>query len=217
MAKYDIEPIYPILACAPNDTSNDQTYRIDHIRAIEHFLNSEVVERERLYKKFHRCEVVARYLEQGLIASGIVAGGGSIAALCTGVGIPLSVCLAAVSITTSIATSITKQALKIYNTKDKKHSDICNAATTILNGITSYISQAIQDGDVSSREFDKIIAEKQRYLQLKKSIRSKVKKLVKEINDIQKQELLEIGRQQGREQIAKKLVSNSDIQPVNVI
>ena len=148
MAKYDI---YPILPSAPDDTSSDQVYRLNHIRDIERLLNSEIIERERLYKKFHRCEVIAHYLEQSLIAAGIITGSGSIAALCTGVGIPLSVCLAAVSITSSIGTSITKQTLKVYNIKAKKHSDICNAAQTILNGITSHISQAIQDGDISAK------------------------------------------------------------------
>ena len=45
-------------------------------------------------------------------------------------------------------------------------------AKTILDEITSLISKPIQNGDISSTEFAKIIQEKQRYLTKKKSIRS---------------------------------------------
>ena len=218
MAMYDIkEKLYPILPSAPEDVSSDQVYRLHHIRDIEQFLNSEIVERQRLYKKFHRGELVACYIEHGLIASGVIFGSGGIAALCTGVGTPLSIILGAIAIAASLGSSVTKKTLKVYNIKTKKHSDICNAAQTILNGITSQISQAIQDGDISPKEFDKILTEKQRYLEMKKSVRSKTKKLVKEINESQKKELLEQGRREGREEIAKKLVKPFDIQDVSAI
>ena len=110
MSVYESKNIYPditsILATAPEDV--DQVYRLKHIQYINVFLNSEIIERLRLYKKFHRCELVAHYIENGLITGGVIAGGGSIAALCTGVRMPLSIVLGELSIGASIATSITK-------------------------------------------------------------------------------------------------------------
>ena len=214
MSVYD-QKLYPILPSAPDGA--DQVYRLHHIQEIDRFLNSEIVERQRLYKKFHRCELVTSYIEHGLIAASVVTGGGSLAALCTGVGIPLSVGLGALAIGSSITTSITKRALKVFNAKAKKHSDICISAQTILDGITCLISKSIQNDDISPEEFEKIMQEKQRYLTMKHTIRSKTKKLVKEISEVQKKELLELGRQQGRQEVADQLVKPSAIQGVSAM
>ena len=98
----------------------------------------------------------------------IVTGSGSIVSMVTGIGIPLSIILGTMTVCTSLANSVTKQTVKLYNTKAKKHSDICIAAQTILDGITCMISKAFQSGDISAIEFEKIMTEKQRYLTQKR-------------------------------------------------
>ena len=206
------QKIYPLLPSAPED-GVDQTYRLSHIKEIDQFLNNEIRDREKLYKKFHRCELVAHYLELSLTATSIVTGSGSIVALCTGVGMPISIVLGVCSVGASIATSITKQTSKLYNAKSKKHHNICIIAQTILDGITCLISKSIQNGDISQQEFETIMSEKQRYLTIKQSIRSKTKILVKEINAMQKKELIELGRQQVEKKLQK---SSSAIQIPNL-
>ena len=63
--------IYPQIPSAP-EAAPDQVYRLQHIQEIDRFLNSEIIDRQRLYKKFYRCELVACYLEHTLIAAGVV-------------------------------------------------------------------------------------------------------------------------------------------------
>ena len=61
------------------------------------------------------------------------------------------------------------------------------------------ISQAIQDGDISSSEFDKVLQEVKKYRKLKSSIRNHAKAKVKEIPKEQREKLLEQGRKEVKE------------------
>ena len=135
----------------------------------------------------------------------------------TGIGIPLSIILGSITVFTSLANGVVKPTTKLFNVKAKKHSYICIAAHTLLDGIICMVSKAFQSGDISASEFDKIMSEKQRYLIQKQSIRSKSKKLIGEINEVQRQEIFEQGRKQGREEIAKKLVDSTDTRPAGVV
>ena len=59
--------------------------------------------------------------------------GGGLAALCTGIGIPVSTALGSISICLSIATAITSKTNQIYNAKIKKHDKIGVLAQTKLD------------------------------------------------------------------------------------
>ena len=213
---YDIkEQIYPVLPepSAPSDET--QIYRLNTIKEIEDFLNKEIVERSRLQKKFRQAEVVTTYINHGLTATTVIATAGGIASICTGFGAPLSLAMGAVGLTTTLATTITKRLSTMYAVKYKKHNDVCLTAQTILDGITTMLSKAIQDGAIDHDEFQKIVTEKQRYLTRKQEIRSNAKKIVSQITAAQREEILEAGRREGRDEIVKKLVQPSDIQRVS--
>ena len=63
----------------------------------------------------------------------------------------------------------------------------------------------------------RLTPKEERYLKQKEAIRSKTKKTLRDLSELQKQQILEQGRKEGRQEIAKKLVDSSDTQPVNVI
>ena len=67
----------------------------------------------------------------------------------------------------------------------------------------------IEDGHISLTEFQRIIHERQQYDVLKEQIRQKTKKIIDSIDEEQRQNLIEQGKQLGRIEIIKKLVSNS--------
>ena len=194
--------LYPTLPTAPPDFN----FRLGNIRAVEEFLNTEIKERDHLQKKFARCESTAKIVDTTLTSVTVVSTGGGIATLCTGIGIPASIALGSLGLATSIASSIARKLTKVYAVKAKKHSDITVVAQTILDGITCLVSKAINNGDISPEEFDTIMKEKERYLTKKMEIRSKVKRIIHEITESQRQEILKQGRQEGREEIAKKLI-----------
>ena len=207
-------PLDDIASAPPDDES--QIYRLKKIEDIENFFNEEIKQRERLYKKFKRYSTTVVILDHSLITATVITGSGSIAALATGIGLPLSIALESVSLCLSIATAITHRTNKIIDAKSKKHDKICVPAQTKLDSIHDTVSKAITDGHVDSIEFQRIIQEKQRYLLLKQEIRHKTKRITDTINEKQRQAILDQGRLQGRNDFLKQIANTSNTQPVNV-
>ena len=67
----------------------------------------------------------------------------------------------------------------------------------------------MQDGDISPAEFHKVLQEVEKYRKLK----AKVK--IKEITKEQREEILEQGRKEGKEDFLRKIANTSGIQGVN--
>ena len=216
MARYDIDKLYPPIPSAPEDDEG-QTFRLKTIQEVEAFMNTEITERSRLSKKFDNCSSITSYVNYGLTGITIITGSGGIVCLSTGIGSPVALALGGISMLSTVTSGITHRLSKIYTIKAKKHHDILVIAQTVLDSITLQISRAIQDASISHYEFQQIIAAKQRYLAKKHELRSKSKKALKEIYAKQRQDLLEQGRREGREEVAKKLVDNSDILHASVI
>ena len=63
----------------------------------------------------------------------------------------------------------------------------------------------MQDGGISSTEFQKVLQEVEKYRRLKADIRNQAKAKVKEITKEQQEELLEQGRKEGKEDFSKKV------------
>ena len=202
--------IYPPLddiASAPPDES--QIYRLKKIEENENFFNEEIKQREKLYKKFKRYSTTVVILDHSLITATVITGSGSIAALATGIGLPLSIALGGVSLCLSIATAITHRTNKIMYAKSKKHDKICVLAQTKLDSIHDTVSKAITDGHVDSIEFQRIIQEKQRYLLLKQEIRHKTKRVTDTINDEQRRAILDQGRREGKQDFLRELTTST--------
>ena len=84
--------------------------------------------------------------------------------------------------------------------KQEKHDAIRLLAQSKLDSIADIISQAMQDGDISSIEFHKVLQEVQKYRKLKADIRDRTKAKVKQIEKEQREELFEQGRKEGRKE-----------------
>ena len=82
--------------------------------------------------------------------------------------------------------------------------------------MTKIISQAMQDGDISPTEFYKVPQEVKKYRKLKSDIRNQAKAKVKEITKEQREELLEQGRKEGKEEFLQKIANSSGTQGVSV-
>ena len=75
----------------------------------------------------------------------------------------------------------------------------------------------MQDGDISSIEFNKILKEVEHYQQLKADIRNQAKTKVRQITQKQRKELLEQGKKEDKKDFLQKVVNTSDIQGVSTI
>ena len=75
----------------------------------------------------------------------------------------------------------------------------------------------MQDGDISSIEFHKVLQEVQKYRKLKADITNQTKAKVKQITKEQREELLEQGGKEGKEDFLRKIANTLDIQGVSAI
>ena len=75
----------------------------------------------------------------------------------------------------------------------------------------------MQDGDISPTEFHKVLQEVEKYRKLKADIRNQAKNKVREITKEQREEMLEQGRKEGKEDFLRKIANSSGTQGVNAI
>ena len=216
MGIYDNESkIYPELnPTAPQET---QAYRLQKLTEIEAYLLNEIEVRERIAKKMKRFNTVTCTVDTSLITSTVITGGISIAAISSGVGLPFGIALSETSLILSLATAITRKSFKIFTVKQEKHDFIKLLAQSKLDSIANIISQAMQDGDISPTEFHKVLHKAEKYRKLKADIRNQAMAKVKDITKEQREEILEQGRKEGKEDFLRKITNTSGIQGANAI
>ena len=105
----------------------------------------------------------------------------------------------------------------IHPEAKRKHDAIKLLAQSKLESIADIISQAKQDGDISSIEFHKVLQEVQKYRKLKDDIRNWAKAKVKQITKEQREEILEQGRKEGKEDFLQKIANTLGFQGVSAI
>ena len=215
----DTSKIYPTLdpTAPPSQEVNPQTYRLAKISEIEAYFLDEIDTREKLAKKIKRFSTITAVLDTGLITTTAITGGISIAALASGIGLPAGRSLSATSLLLSLATTIARKTINIFNTKEKKHNDIRLHAQSKLDSISETISQAIQDKKISPTEFHKILQETVNYRKLKADIRNQATAKQAKLSKEQREEILEQGRKEGREDFLQKIANTSVINTANAI
>ena len=75
----------------------------------------------------------------------------------------------------------------------------------------------MQDGDISSIEFHKVLQEVEKYRKLKVDIRNQTKAKVRQVTKEQQEELLEQRRKEGKEDFLWKIANTLAIQGVSAI
>ena len=75
----------------------------------------------------------------------------------------------------------------------------------------------MQDGDISPTEFHKVLQEEKKCRKLKADIRNQAQAKVKEITKVQREELLEQGSKEGKEDFLRKIANTSGTQGVSAI
>ena len=143
----------------PYGTRRTTDISLKKLTEIEAYLLDEIEVRERIAKKMKRFNTITGIVDTGLITSTVITGGISIAAFASGVGLPVGIALSGTNLLVSLATVITRKSFKTFTLKQEKHDAIKLLAQSKLNSIANIISQAMQDGDISSIEFHKVLQE----------------------------------------------------------
>ena len=153
---------------------NDQTkFRLYEINKIKDYFEFEIKEREAVIKKLSKHTAVLDYADKTLIVLSATNGGRSIISFANVIRIPAGVISASLTLVFYLTTGIIKKLLKETREKEKKNSKIIMLAKSKLDNIESLMCQALIDLDISHEELKTIVNEKEKYNQMKESIRNK--------------------------------------------
>ena len=149
-------------------------YRLDEINKIKDYCNNEIKERKDIVKKLNKYLVSFNYLDKIFITLSASFGTLSIASQATVIGIPAGITDASLTLIFTIGTSISKSLLKVTKKRKKKHNKIIALAKNKLNTIDTLLSSALNDSEISHKEFSNIITEKNIYENIKENIKSTI-------------------------------------------
>ena len=122
-----------------------------------------------------RFNTITGIIDTNLIISTMITEVIWIVAFASGVGLPLGLALSGTSLLLSLAIVITRKSSKTFSMKQEKHDTIKLLAQSKLDSIADIISQAMQDEDISSIEFHKVLQEVEKFRKLKADIRNQGK------------------------------------------
>ena len=158
-----MENLYPTIPSAPPVEIHSTNYRIQHISELRQILENEVKKRESLARKYATASGIVSKLDIALITVGVGAGAtGLILIAAPPIAIGLEA-LAGVCGVGGIACTFIRGR---FNTKRSKHSEVATIARTKLNSIADLIDHALQDGVITSDEFNLVVAEYKKFNQL---------------------------------------------------
>ena len=103
----------------------------------------------------------------------------------------------------------------IKGLKQEKQNSVKLLAQTKLVTVSDAITKTIDHENISPAVLHKILQEMERYRELKDQIRRENKAKVKEITKKQKEQLLELGDREGKEDFLRKVRSTPGIQCAN--
>ena len=152
--------------------SDQRKFRFYEIKKIENFFINEINERESYSKKLNKYVTIFDYIDKILIVLSATTGGISIISFTTTIGAPVIVS-ASFTLIFSITTGIIKKLLSITIKKKKKHDQILVLANSKYNSIEALISQALNDINISHKEFITILNGKDKYEKMRHNLISK--------------------------------------------
>ena len=162
---------------------SDQTkFRLYEIKKIENYFINEINQKKLYSKKLSKYVTIFDYMDKILIVLSATSSGVSIISFTSIIGVPAGIASASFTLIFSITAGIIKKLLSTTIKKKKKHDQILMLAKSKYNSIEALISQALNDINISHKEFITILKEKDRYERTKENIRDK--------NEHKKQEIV---------------------------
>ena len=152
---------------------NDQTkFGLNEIKKIKDYFNSEIKYRKKISREISKYIAAFDYIDKAVIVLSAASGGVSIISFTSVIGVPAGLASASFTLVFSLVTGKIKKLLKVTRKRKKKHNKIIMFAKSKLNSIETLMSQALIDLDISQEEFKTIVNEKEKYEQMKESIRN---------------------------------------------
>ena len=153
------------------ELTNVNKYRLDEINRIRDYFNNEIKERKDIIKKLNKYLVSFDYLDKIFIPLSASFGTLGIASYASVVGTPAGIASSSLTLIFTIGTGISKSSLKVTKKRKKKHNKIIALAKNKLTTIDTLLSSALNDSEISHKEFSNIITEANIYENIKENIK----------------------------------------------
>ena len=164
--------------------SEQTKFWLNEITEIEIFSTKRLINKKTYSKKLSRYATIFDYIDKILIILSATTSGISIISFTSVIGTSVGIVSASFTLIFSLSTGIIKKLLNMTRKKKKKHNKILMLAKGKLNSIESLISQALNDMEISHKEFITILNEKDKYERMKYDLISK--------NEDEKQEIIKL-------------------------
>ena len=153
--------------------SDETKFRLYDIKKIENYFINEINERESYNKKLSEYVKIFDYIDKILIVLSATSSSVSIISLTSITGVPAGIASSSFTLIFSITAGIIKKLLCTTIKKKKKHYQILMLAKSKYNSVEALISQALNDIDISHKEFFTILKEKDKNEKIKENIKDK--------------------------------------------
>ena len=195
----------------PETPKDGKTFRLQQSCRVLENLEKEAKHYASVRKKYKRCY---NFLSRICTSTGTLSfclSGSGVGTAFSGVGLPLAASLGGLGLICGVASVISAASAKTVSRKVTKHEKTVSVCESKINSLKDRISKALADDMLSDEEFNNILAEMDKYHEMKKDIRhkfqkNKVKKTAGSVGAGSATEL----RRQIHAEILKKLAFEED-------
>ena len=166
--------IYPELSKEPPKDGN--AFRLQQSCRVLENLEKEAKHYASVRKKYKRCYNLLSRISTSSGTLSFCLSGSGVGTAFSGVGLPLAASLGGLGLICGVLSVITGEAGKNVSRKMTKHEKTVSVCESKINSLKERISKALADDRISDEEFENILAEMEKYHELKKDIRVGLKK-----------------------------------------
>ena len=170
----DYNKIYPELPKEPPKDGN--AFRLQQSCRVLENLEKEAKHYASVRKKYKRCYNLLSRISTATGTLSFCLSGSGVGTAFSGVGLPLAASLGGLGLICGVVSVITGEAGKNVSRKVTKHEKTVSVCKSKINSLKDRISKALADDRISDEEFENILAEMEKYHELKKDIRVGLKK-----------------------------------------
>ena len=166
--------IYPELSKEPPKDGN--AFRLQQSCRVLENLEKEAKHYASVRKKYKRCYNLLSRISTSTGTLSFCLSGSGVGTAFSGVGLPLAASLGGLGLVCGVVSVITGEAGKKVSRKVTKHEKTVSVCESKINSLKDRISKALADDRISDEEFENILAEMEKYHEMKKDIRVGFKK-----------------------------------------
>ena len=160
----------------PDSPKDGKTFRLQQSCRVLENLEKEAKHYASVRKKYKRCYNVLSRISTSTGTLSFCLSGSGVGTAFSGVGIPLAASLGGLGLVCGVASVIAGEVGKKVSRKVTKHEKTVSVCESKINSLKDRISKALADDMISDEEFENILAEMEKYHELKKDSGTSFKK-----------------------------------------